>query len=369
MKVGIITITSGENYGNRLQNYAVEKVLNNLGIQAETIKNYGENREDCLKKIKKYIKNVAKKTIFLKKYKYQNIRSKNFKKFNRKFIKSSKFSVANTNIPSNLNDSYDFFICGSDQIWNSNFKENAYVNFLGFANKEKTIAFAPSFGSSSIKNDRINEYSSYLRNIKYLSVREEAGKKIVEELTGRNDVEVLVDPTMLLSADEWDKVSKKPKQLKTDRYILNYFLGELSEHRKKEIERIAKENSCEIINILDKNSGFYETGPSEFLYLEKNAFLICTDSFHSCVFAIIYNRPFVVFDREDKNISMNSRIETLISKFELENRKFDGEITEKNLEHDYTNAYKILEKEKEKSYRFLLKALNLEEKIEGKKSN
>ena len=71
-----------------------------------------------------------------------------------------------------------------------------------------------------------------------------------------------------------------PKQLKNDKYILNYFLGELSEQRKNEIERIAKENDCEIINILDKNGPYYETGPSEFLYLEQNAFLICTDSFH-----------------------------------------------------------------------------------------
>ena len=116
---------------------------------------------------------------------------------------------------------------------------------------------------------------------------------------------------MLLSADDWDKVVKKPEQLKTNKYILNYFLGNLSETRKKEIERIAKDNGCEIINILDKDGEFYQTGPSEFLYLEKNASLICTDSFHSCVFAILYNRPFVVFDREDR-----------FSKDELKNRNF-----------------------------------------------
>lgn len=77
---------------------------------------------------------------------------------------------------------------------------------------------------------------------------------------------------MLLTADEWDKVSRKPKMLKIDKFILNYFLGELSEKRKEEIQRIADENDCEVINILDKNSPFYECGPSEFLYLEKHAF-------------------------------------------------------------------------------------------------
>ena len=90
-----------------------------------------------------------------------------------------------------------------------------------------------------------------------------------------------------------------------------------------EIRRVAKENNCEVINILDKDSVFYECGPSEFLYLEKHAFLICTDSFHSSVFAILYNRPFIVFDREEENVgNMNSRLETLISKLELKNRKY-----------------------------------------------
>ena len=125
---------------------------------------------------------------------------------------------------------------------------------------------------------------------------------------------------------------------------------------------MARENNCEIINILDKNSPFYQTGPSEFLYLEKNAFLICTDSFHSSVFAILYNRPFIVFEREQKGLeSMNSRIETLINKFNLKNRKFTGKITEENLQHDYTAAYEILEKERQKSNEFLKKALDINE--------
>ena len=113
---------------------------------------------------------------------------------------------------------------------------------------------------------------------------------------------------------------------------------------------------------MDKNSPFYECGPSEFLWLEKYAFLICTDSFHSSVFAILYNRPFVIFDREQKNIvSMNSRLETLIKKFKLKNRKFEGKITKENLNHDYSEAYKILEKERKKSEVFLKKALDIKD--------
>jgi hypothetical protein len=163
---------------------------------------------------------------------------------------------------------------------------------------------------------------------------------------------------MLLTDKEWSELAKRPKQLKTDKYILNYVLGILSPEREAEIERIARENDCEIINILDKEGPFYETGPSEFLYLEQNAFLICTDSFHSSVFALLFNRPFIIFNREDSQASMNSRLETLVNTFKLENRNFYKNITEENLKHNYTNAYKILEEERKKAHNYLNNALN-----------
>lgn len=167
---------------------------------------------------------------------------------------------------------------------------------------------------------------------------------------------------MLLTVEEWNKNLKKPKQLNTNKYIVNYFLGDLSEERRKEIKRIAKENNCEIINLLDKNSPFYQSGPDEFLYLEKNAFLVCTDSFHSCVFAILFNRPFIVFDREDTKIKkMNSRLETLLKKFQLEDRWYKGAIGKELLDVDYSKAYKILEEERKKGYDFLKTVLDLKE--------
>ena len=201
-----------------------------------------------------------------------------------------------------------------------------------------------------------------LYKFKSISVREEAGKRIINDVLPRNDVEVLIDPTMLLTADEWDKVAKKPKQLdnlKNKRYILTYFLGNLSMDKKGKIEEIAQKNNCEIINILDKNSPFYQTGPSEFLYLEKNAILICTDSFHSCVFSILYNRPFLVFQREGNVNKMNSRIETLLNKFKLEDREVNENITDDKLKYDYSQAYKILENERDKTKIFIKNALDI----------
>lgn len=355
MKIGILTINDNNNYGNRLQNYAIQEFLKKFKCTSETILN-NETLNIYEKRKYRYWLRVGKFILVsTKKYlnNLRNTRYRRFKEFNKNISYSKKYiTLWNSNCYE-----YDFVLVGSDQVWNPNFNRLSYIDLLSFCPKEKRISFSASFGVSELPESCKEKAKNQLENFKAISVREDKGKEIVEELTGRKDVQVLVDPTMLLTAEEWNRVSKKPKQLKTDKYILNYFLGELSENRKKEIERIAKKNNCEIINILDKNSPFYQTGPSEFLYLEKNAFLICTDSFHSCVFAILYNRPFVVFDREDSNVKMNSRLDTLLKKFKLENKWYKDKITGEQLIADYKEAYKILENEREKAKKFLEDAI------------
>ena len=296
-KVEIITIIDDDNYGNKLQNYATESILKELKLNVKTIKNsaiLNKSHKSFFEYILRYIK-----------YRYLNIKTRKTRTIRyKKFIEFNNFinitdKVFNIKTFRNV-DLESKFIVGSDQVWNPNFGRFRDVDLLTFANPEQKIAFSASFGVNELP-ENLKEYARRnLETFKAISVREDAGKKIVEELTGRTDVEVLVDPTMLLTAQEWDKVSKRPEQLddlKSEKYILNYFLGELPEVWKLEIERIAKENNCEIINILDKQSPFYQTGPSEFIYLEKNAFMVCTDSFHSSVFSIIYDTPFVVFDK------------------------------------------------------------------------
>ncbi len=350
--IGILTIIDNDNYGNRLQNYAITKIINTFSnTSAITLNNreYLNDRRHYLLRKMKYLK--SKDT-----YSIDSKRKMNFIEFNANINFNQK--VLNPFLKYN---NYDFILCGSDQVWNPNFGRLRDIDLLCFTKPEKRIAFAASFGVDDIPNKMKKNVGKALKSFKAISVREDAGKKIVEELTGRTDVEVLIDPTMLLTADEWDKVSKKPTMLKNDKYILNYFLGSLSDERRNEINRVAKENNCEVINILDKKSPFYECGPSEFLYLEKNAFLICTDSFHSSVFGILYNTPFLVFEREDSNVSMNSRLDTLLSKFKLEDRRYKGKVTKKDLKCDYTEAYTILDKERIKSMNFLKNALDIKE--------
>lgn len=344
MKVGIFTIYDNWNYGNRLQNYALQEVLKKLGCDVVTLKNipYLNDKKKFLLRYLKYYVIDRKK---------ESVPKQSFIDFNKFINFSSKYVT-----PLNINRlKLDKYVVGSDQVWNPNFFRLRDLDMLSCIDNNKKIAYAASFGVSKLdeqSSDKVKKNFS-INKFKNISVREEKAKQIIEDLTNRDDIEVLVDPTLLLSSTEWDKVLKKPKNLNADKYIFTYFLGNLSDDKKKEIERIAFENNCEIIDILDKNSKYYECGPSEFLYLEKNAFLICTDSFHSSVFSIIYNRPFVVFERDDKEEKMNSRIDTLIKKFMLENRKFEGKISDSNLNHDYTFAYEILEKEREKSKKFL----------------
>lgn len=348
MKTGIITLNGNKNYGNKLQNYALKTTLEKLNCDTDTLW-LETNKEKTIR----YIKEIIKFTLMHTQYKREKI----FKQFNKDYL-----NVKYTKLDKKINNLYNYFIVGSDQVWNWSFDVNFDTYFAKFSSKEKNISYAASFGLDYIKDDLKDTYKNGLNNFNYISVREDRGKELVEELTVRKDAEVVLDPTMLLTEEEWEKIIKKPKKLISKKYILTYFLGELSTERQEEIKRIAKENNCDIIDALDKKGDFYTIGPSEFLYLEKNAFLICTDSFHSCVFALIFNRPFVIFDREDKEIKMNSRIETLLSKFELENRKYEGKIIDKNLKHNYKKAYKVLEKEREKSIIFLKKALNINNK-------
>lgn len=362
VKVGICTINDNDNYGNRLQNFAMQEWLKKNDLNPETIVNTTIHFKKEKITIKNFFPRLSRK-IKNKSMKILKINAKRkrcFEEFNKNIIFYHKIidddKIKNNNFCEMLNSYFDIFITGSDQVWNPTFPRTSTIDFLTFAEKEKRNSYAASFGIDKISNDYKEKYTDYLNGLNHISVREDAGKNIVESLTGRNDVQVLIDPTMMLDDSDWDCVMQKPMQLnnfKGKKYILNYFLGRLSKDRMKEINRIARENDCFIINILDKHSPFYQTGPSEFLYLEKNAFLICTDSFHSCIFSLIFKTPFIVFNREDEYENMNSRLETFLKKFKLDDRVFNGTISNTLLKLDYSESYKILMEERKKSNRFI----------------
>lgn len=355
-KVAIVTIYDNNNYGNRLQNYATQEVMRKLNFDATTLKNSYLLNKDCTNA--KHIVQVIKFCVrYIQGYVKNFTRRVRFNEFNKN-IKLSKKYVTKYNI-AKLNEKFDYFVCGSDQVWNPEFRRMTEFDLLEFADNKKKVSFSASFGSSVLDDEYLNKAEKELKKFKAISVREEAGKTIAKELTKREDIEVLVDPTMLLKKDEWKKLEKKPEKLeKGKKYILNYFLGEISKEKKDIIENFAKEKEYEIINILDTKSPFYKTGPSEFLYLIHNAEIVFTDSFHACVFSILYNKPFYVIERVEKGMkNMNSRIDTLLNKMGLQNRKFEA-VIENDCEGIYEEVNKKLNIEREKALNFIKNALN-----------
>lgn len=339
-KIGILTTNGNSNVGNKLQNYALLTYLESLNFKVNTI---------WFTTPKRIIKHYIKLSLFFipkfKNYAY-------FYKFTKNNLHVKYY------LDTKIEKEYDNFIVGSDQVWNYKFDDLTDKHFLGFSKRSKNSSYAASIGSDIIPDEYKKIFIEGLKNLEHISVREEKAKELLEEISHRKDIEVLLDPTMLLSQNEWDKLLKKSKALNLPKnYIFTYFLGDCDEEYAQSIEKVAKQYNYEIIDFhkLQKTD---TVGPAEFLYLEKNANLICTDSFHSSVFSIIFNKPFVIFNRRQLNITnMGSRIDTLLSKLNIKNRRFSGEINEQHLKCDYTDAYKILEKEREKSYEFLNNAL------------
>ena len=293
----------------------------------------------------------------------KKIRRRYFMDFTNKYIKETDFEISESNIPNDLSDRYDYFVAGSDQVWNPNYNFDSSIHFLEFAEEKKRVAYAPSFGVSSIPEIHKRRYSNWLKGIPNLSVREDDGAMIVRELTGIK-IPVVVDPTILLTKEDWQKVAKaaanKPKQS----YLLTYFLGGVPFKYKKQIEKIAKENNLKIINLGDiKESETYKTGPSEYIDYISSCSILCTDSFHGTVFAILFEKPFIVYERNRSASSMFSRIETLLRKFKLEDRIADYAHNLENVfDMDYSHVTSMLEEERKMGLEFLEKSLN--EKIE-----
>lgn len=368
LKIAIITINDNNNYGNRLQNYALQQYLfNKIKIErVDTIwydpKYKYMSQVDIIswKTWIKYIINWKNQRDYLKKeFLKDNIRMYNIAKFTKKIKTKLEFKIRD-----NLSREYDYFITGSDQVWNPNFwskKDNhANIRFLKFVPKEKRIAYATSIAIPKIPKDKEQFFKDSLNEMKSISMREKAGADLVKKLTGR-EVPVLIDPTILLSKEEWQKIELKPEWYSGEKYILTYFLGNPS----PVIEKIAKKNNWKIYNLMDKdNFDLYTSRVEEFVYLIDHAQLIATDSFHACVFSILMGTPFLVVNRQQKGMAdMTSRIDTLLELFGYNDRYIVNgkcELSDKEiLNMDFSNVKSIQEREIKRSTEYMNKALNL----------
>ncbi|MDU2674036.1 MAG: polysaccharide pyruvyl transferase family protein [Clostridium sp.] len=314
-KVGIVTVYGENNYGNKLQNYASIKIYEKLGYKVETVRVI---QSRMITKNKDKIKNIIKKSIkIIPKYRYFNnqfIKEKKFKSFSNNYLHIvGNFNTYNVNM--DFIKKYDYLSIGSDQVWNdTDFNKNDVEYFLlDKVDGEKIIALSPSFGKDSILYDNREIFIRNLSKYKSISCREEAGAQLITKLTARN-CKVLVDPTMALSKDEWEKIERQPLWLTSDNFATCYFLGGIDKY-KDNIEKECAKNYITVIDILNKRNIEYTTSPEEFLYLIHKSNIVYTDSFHACVFSIIYDKRFVIYHRSNQESEMESRISTLLCMF------------------------------------------------------
>lgn len=364
MKILIASLCANINYGNRLQYYAVNKVLSDryhadvCGIEYipannnfEKIKHYVYTT--CVHKVRSFLWSKKNADNALRHKRYIN-----FSKFSKKYI-PMRYFYSLAEISSN---EIDYYCIGSDQVWNVKWYDSWMkdIYLLPFVKANKIVCFSPSFGIEKLPDKWESIFREGLSRIPLLSVREVAGAKLIKDLTGK-DAEVLIDPTLMLDAKTWNSVASKPRGVDcSSKYILTYFLGEQSEKVKMTLKKF-EADGYQIYNFLDFSMpDIYVSGPSEFIYLISKASLVLTDSFHACVFSFIFDRPFLVYNREGAESDMLSRIDTLLSKFDL-NRKYVGSCLYNDVfEHDYTNGKLILKEEREKVYKYLDRIISIE---------
>lgn len=366
MNIGIVTFHMAENYGSVLQAYALMKFLESNGFQSEIIDYYfaEDYRKYDLFRWKQYGKRPQTLLIDISSYRIHKKRKSNFEQFRKRYLRISDKRAVTNNELKLFNKDYDAFICGSDQIWNlecTHGLNDAY--FLQFVQKDKIkIAYAPSAGAYRVDSTVTEQLKQILASFTKVSVREESLKEELEAICPR-EIEVVLDPTLLLSAEDYHKIQGEEKEPQS-KYIFVYILSGVR-YNKRLItcaKQLSKETGLGIKYVADNNNGHIKgaencsgCGPEDFLtYIDQAAYVL-TNSFHATVFSILFHKEFFSFPRNGSK----SRIFDLLKMLRLEKRF----VNEENLNCESVNfeqADKILMKERQKSARFLLNALSNE---------
>ncbi|MBF8807223.1 MAG: polysaccharide pyruvyl transferase family protein [Enterococcus lacertideformus] len=333
-KIGIVTLNGEFNYGNRLQNFALQLVLSEFNADVCTLeiknskfdkikKEFWNGNIGCIGDIYYLSKKIISKLTFSSIKKRKNYRLmqaeklKIIEKFTKENIKVKKINRKHLN---EFQSNYDLFIVGSDQVWNPNIIEFDSTHFLNFTAPEKRYSYSASFGVDELLNSPSllkEHYKNYLTQMSYISVREDSGTKIVEQLLHKT-IDTAPDPTLLLNKNEWKK-ALQIKDCERKPFILVYFVSEISEKILNKITDFAKKKNLEILQIMGDTFGEDRVivDPKQFVEMIYQAQYVFTDSFHGSVFSIIMETPFFVFKRTD-NKGTYTRIDSLVSKFNIE---------------------------------------------------
>lgn len=364
MKIDIVTLHRAQNYGSVLQAFALQKQIEKLGHQAYILDYYPERytNKGLLKRLKNKSSRFNNPLVLLmaKLLIYPSYLKKGiqFNKFMH-YLNLEKPSFATNEEGMGRFTDADAYCAGSDQIWNSHWNEGVEkALFLDFVPKGKLcLSYAASIGLSNIPANEIDETKLLLDKFEFLSLREDKGVELVREL-GRTDAVQCLDPTLLMSKEEWSLYADD--SYKGKEYVLTYNL-----HHDPEIDKCAKaiasKYHLQIRNISYNwhdivRHGHLDWCPTVegFLGLIKNAKYVVADSFHATAFSIIFEKPFVVITPE----VASSRLSSLLKMLELDDYNINKFTSVKVIEQpiDYIRVKSIIATKQRESISFLIKA-------------
>ena len=365
MKVGLLTFHNTLNYGSALQVFATQEALKKLNIECEIIDYTNQHRKNAYNTIYLAKRELKRKNISLAmKYFIGSVfiykRKQKFIDFYRKYVNYTDKKYYSNQELKKINTKYDKFIIGSDQVWNYNNNGNDFSYLLDFVEeKNKKVSYSSSFGLKSIPDKLTDQYTKYLSLFKYLSTREDYGRKIIKELTGK-EAELVLDPVFLLDKDDWLSFIKNGN--KRENYIFCYT------NRSNQIENFLNQTQYPLINckiyklsryltpkdfINPKIKVCYSISPIDFIEIISQAKLVITASFHCVAMAIILQVPFIAILTGDEG--KDERILNILKMTGLEKRLFNKstDIGLVNKVIDFSDVEKRIQKYREISLNFL----------------
>ena len=363
-RIATITFHSSHNYGSCLQAYALQEFVKKIYAEKciYNIINLRTYKQKEMYNNYSSIRRVLKSLLLFPYLKQLSLKQRKFEDFiNNKLQITREYYSLDDIKNDKLN--YDVFIAGSDQLWNINAYDFDWSYYLEFVKDSKKISYAASFGDKPIKwnEEDKNRIKNDLLSFDSISVREKGSFNNVKELTNI-EPNINVDPTMLLSVEEWNNIILNDRIVK-DKYIFLYSLK-----KDKKTIMMAKDigKKMNLPIVISKSPNQFElfgtkkvldVGPIEFLNLIKNSELVISSSFHGNVFSIIFNKPFFAI-----NGDTDFRISTLLDKMNLSNRaiSFDNYKAKINDAYniDFTEALELLNIERNKSMNYLKKAID-----------
>ena len=303
MKIGILTFHEASNYGALLQSYALQEALIKLGAEPQfvNIRRKAQSQAPVASPFAKRIQDMKEKRDAL------------FAAFRDKYLKQSQLFEMQDDIDS----AFDAFIAGSDQVWNLSIPEVDARYFLPFAKPEKRFSYAASFGSSSVPESSREWISKQLSLFNQITVREENGKALVKDLTGK-DAKVCVDPVFLLDTDQWKAIADADKDPDSSPYLL-LFLLQFDPAFVQMAQQAAKEKNLALKVV---TAGFMpqlgfeawtNTSVNRWVSLISNAGHVYSDSFHAMAFSLMFGKKLNRKPLGGDLAKRNGRTEELLS--------------------------------------------------------